>query len=369
MPLNANPRRLADILSRGQNNFDLIRLIAALSVIFGHSFYLFETGGFREPVTQLVQRNFTGTLAVGVFFFISGILISQSFQRLKDPLGFAILRIARIYPGAIVCLLATVFFIGPLVTALPIGQYLRSGDTLGYLRGSLSFPPGGQLPGVFTHNHGGATPNGALWTLQPELICYAYVLVLGCLGCLKSTARILITLAALVALHAAAPHWVPYFSDDRYSDLLKVGLFFIAGVSAYALRDVLVLRSWFAVPLVVVAALLQNTALQEYALYAALFYCVLLIASSEHLRGLKLPGDYSFGVYIYGYPIQQTVEHFLPNLTSYPSNLICMPAALVAGILSWTLIERPILSRAHRFVATRGTDLSIQFARSDSRPS
>lgn len=69
---------LADILPRDKNGFDLVRLFAAVAVIFGHSFYIFQTGGYSEPVTQLIHKNYTGTLAVGVFFFLSGILVTQS---------------------------------------------------------------------------------------------------------------------------------------------------------------------------------------------------------------------------------------------------------------------------------------------------
>lgn len=67
---------LADILPRDKNAFDLVRLFAAVAVIFGHSFYIFPTGGYSEPVTQLIQKNYSGTLAVGVFFFLSGILVT-----------------------------------------------------------------------------------------------------------------------------------------------------------------------------------------------------------------------------------------------------------------------------------------------------
>jgi peptidoglycan/LPS O-acetylase OafA/YrhL len=106
------------------------------------------------------------------------------------------------------------------------------------------------------------------------------------------------------------------------------------------------IRLYYAVPMIIIAAMLQGTAVQEYALYAALFYCVLVVAASPKLHRLALPGDYSFGVYIYGFPIQQTVQHFLPGLTSYPSNLVTLPVALIAGYLSWTLIELPALQTA-----------------------
>lgn len=346
----SRPTRLADILLRGRNNFDMVRLLAALTVIFGHSFYLFPTGGYHEPVTLLVQRNFSGTLAVGTFFFISGMLISQSFQRSNAPLRFVLMRIARIYPGSIVCLLVTVFVIGLVTTSVPRADYLMDPRIACYLRDNWSFfapmPVCVTLPGVFSGNHYGPWLNGSLWTLKPEMVCYMYVLVFGCIGCLESPLRILTVLAGLLLLHAIAPAWVPYFSDDHYTDVLKVGLFFIAGVAAFALRDRLPIRLYFAVPMIVAAAILQGTAVQEYALYTALFYCVLVIAAAPGLHRLALPGDYSFGVYIYGWPIQQTVQHFLPNLTSYPSNLICLPAALIAGYLSWTFIEHPTLQKA-----------------------
>jgi len=354
--IGSQPRRLADVLSRGRNNFDLIRLLAALTVIFGHSFYLFPTGGYHEPVTLLVQRNFSGTLAVGTFFFISGMLISQSFERSNAPLRFVLMRIARIYPGSIACLLVTVFAIGAATTSLPVASYLVDPRIPCYLRDNWSFftqlPVCVTLPGVFTTNHYGPWVNGSLWTLKPEIVCYMYVLVFGCIGCLRSPLRIVTALAGILLLHAIAPAWVPYFSDDHYTDVLKVGLFFIAGVATFALREKLPIRLFYAAPLIVIAAILQRTAVQEYALYTALFYCVLVVAASPKLHRLALPGDYSFGVYVYGFPIQQTVQHFLPDLTSYPSNLICLPAALIAGYLSWTFIEHPALQKA-QFLAKR----------------
>jgi peptidoglycan/LPS O-acetylase OafA/YrhL len=104
--MSAVPQKLADILVRGKNNFDLIRLIATVAFIFGHSFYIFPTGGFQEPVMMLLEKNLSGTLAVGAFFFISGILICQSFCRSNTPIRFVVMRVARTYPGVIVCLLS-----------------------------------------------------------------------------------------------------------------------------------------------------------------------------------------------------------------------------------------------------------------------
>lgn len=215
------------------------------------------------------------------------------------------------------------------------------------------------LPGVFTENRIPSAPNGSLWTLTPEIICYVYVLVFGVLGLIKTRIRILATLAAILMVHSVVPHAVLYFSDVEYSDILKVGLFFMAGVFAYSIRDILPVKTLYTLPLIVAAAFLQGTFVQEYALYLALFYSVLVISASQPVRQVILPGDYSYGVYIYGWPIQQTVAHFFPSLTSYPSNLITIPAALLAGYLSWTFVEKPALAFARSFSFRRRASTAV----------
>jgi peptidoglycan/LPS O-acetylase OafA/YrhL len=70
---------LGHAIDRKNNNFNVIRLLAAILVIFGHSFYLFPTGGYNEPLVGLLKGNYTGILAVYIFFFLSGIFIVSSF--------------------------------------------------------------------------------------------------------------------------------------------------------------------------------------------------------------------------------------------------------------------------------------------------
>lgn len=360
LEMRPNKIVLADILPRDKNGFDLVRLVAAIAVIFGHSFHIFPTGGYSEPVTQLIQKNYTGTLAVGVFFFLSGILVTQSFALNASPARFLLMRAFRIYPGAIVCLAIISFVIGPVVTTLPVMDYFASRQVYCYFADHVSllsiFPiQCWGLPGVFTENRIPSAPNGSLWTLTPEIICYVYVLAFGMLGFIKTRIKILATLVAILVVHSVAPRAVLYFSDVEYSDILKVGLFFMAGVFAYSIRDILPIKTLYALPLVVAATVLQGTFVQEYALYLALFYSVLVISASRPIRRVKLPGDYSYGVYIYGWPIQQTVAHFFPTLTSYPSNLITIPSALFAGYLSWKFVEEPALLFARSFSLRRRT--------------
>jgi peptidoglycan/LPS O-acetylase OafA/YrhL len=362
--------RLAEIFDRDRNNFDLIRLFAALTVIFGHSFYLFPTGGYAEPVTQLVARNFSGTLAVGIFFFISGMLIPESFVHSRSLPRYVLARIGRIYPGTTACFLLTVFVVGPAVTTLPIQEYFASPAPYKFLRDNWSFtrliePAGGfvdTLPGVFEANILKGTVNGSLWTLYPEIACYAYVFVAGMLGCLTSARAINLSIAALVAVHFIHPASIPYFSDDHYSDPLKVACCFLAGAFAYANRQLLVIKWRYSAILVAIAIAMNRTEWAEYFLYAGLLYTVLVVAAAPKLHAIKLPGDYSFGVYIYGFLIQQTMGRFFPHIESYPSNLICLPAALLMGYLSWNFVEFPSMRLVRRFAESVDTKIQSRAA-------
>src|SRR5579862_815986 len=108
-----------------QNNFDALRLIAATSVIFSHAFLLGEGTQDPEPLMRLTGgQTILGVVGVFVFFTISGFLVTQSFETTGSPLVFLAKRGLRIFPGLLLCLLVCAFVIGPLVTSLPVSDYL-----------------------------------------------------------------------------------------------------------------------------------------------------------------------------------------------------------------------------------------------------
>ena len=107
------------------NNFDLLRLLAALSVIFSHAFLLAENSQDHDPLMILTGgQAILGLAGVFVFFTISGYLISQSFDTTPSPFVFLAKRALRIFPGLFGCLIVCVLAIGPLVTNLPMSEYL-----------------------------------------------------------------------------------------------------------------------------------------------------------------------------------------------------------------------------------------------------
>src|SRR6202140_773674 len=102
---------------RRRNNFYALRLIAALSVVFSHSFLIAEGTEANEPFVRLTGNQcILGLVGVFVFFIISGYLVTESWCRSPMPGRFALRRGLRIYPGLLVNVAICAFLIGPLVT-------------------------------------------------------------------------------------------------------------------------------------------------------------------------------------------------------------------------------------------------------------
>ena len=110
-----------------QNNFDALRLAAAISVIFSHSFLITEGTQNREWLIQLTGNQcILGLTGVFIFFAISGFLVTQSFEQTPNPLHYLAKRGLRIFPGLFVAAMVSAFVLGPLVTTLPLGVSSRS---------------------------------------------------------------------------------------------------------------------------------------------------------------------------------------------------------------------------------------------------
>jgi len=113
------------------NNFNLIRFLAALAVLYSHSIILTLGPEAKEPLKSLVGIAI-GSIAVDVFFVTSGFLIAASYLARKDIIAFTWARLLRIYPGLIVAIIFCVFVVGLYFTSLPKLDYITHVDTLKY---------------------------------------------------------------------------------------------------------------------------------------------------------------------------------------------------------------------------------------------
>jgi peptidoglycan/LPS O-acetylase OafA/YrhL len=343
--------RLVNILERGQNNLNLVRLFAALAVLFGHSFALYNPNGYSEPVRRLVRFEYSGSIAVYVFFYISGMLITASFAHSRSAISFVLMRAGRIMPGLIVCLLITTFALGPVVTELSVNDYLRHPGTSNYFfRNALLGETIERLPGVFGTNYFEDAVNGSLWTLAVEVRCYMFVLIAGLIGALSSTRTINFTCLMMVLAYWFFPEKIIYFSGPEMKPAMLPAAFFLFGMFCFANRHRIVIDPRIAIFIAFAWIVMKNLPEGRALLYLLVAYATLVIAAATPLKRFNLKDDCSYGVYIYGFVIQQSIAYCFPGLTAYQSLLVTVPICLALGFVSWRLIEKPSLKLAQSLV-------------------
>jgi len=344
------------------NNFDAVRLIAASAVVFSHAFLIAEGSEQNEPLARLSDnQSILGLLAVFVFFTISGFLVTQSFFATKSPARFALKRAARIFPGLIASILVCGFVLGPLVTVLPIGDYLRDPRLLAYLTQSIALELGDpKLPGVtFSDLKIGETINGSLWTLRYEVMMYVMVLMLGWLRLLRLSTSIVLLVLGMLAIRFE--HEVEVLGDTgNWAWMLS---FFAAGMCLYFLRGSGGLR-WEVAALAGLGLIVSTWSHHLILLFGVFGGYLTIYFALKHTPGLdRLSrfGDLSYGVYIYGWPASQLAIYANGgSATWWQVFLEGLTLSLGLAWLSWHGIEKRCLRVARR--AGSVTQLSAESA-------
>lgn len=351
-PPTDSSTRAADA-SGEENGFDVLRLGLAWLVVYTHALLL---GGFGEDAVARFSHGQTiaGTLAVLGFFGVSGFLVTRSFVLRADALGFTASRLLRILPAFYVALVLTAFVFAPLISAAnPSSPGWHAADAARYVLLNLKVWLGAvTVGGVLTGLPFPSSLNGALWSLFPELLCYAGVLALGLIGAFRA-ARVILPLAwgATVAAHVAefffgerAPlpelltltGWAPFFAA------------FFTGVMIFVYRERLRF-GWRSAVLWGVAALLLLR-FGGWELCGPLVLPLFVIHLAHCFRW-RLRADLSYGVYVLHFPVLQWLTALgVPALgvAAYLSLGTALTVAL--AVVSWFAIERPAL----RFKPGRG---------------
>lgn len=342
IPLNAVRGR--------DNNFDLIRIAAAGVVLFVHSRALTGGEGYADFAGL---RNFTmGAVAVDVFFFTSGYLICGSLLSRGNIFDFVSARVLRVFPALWVMVLTTVAALGFFATSLSPAEFFSSPVTQTYVWRGMTLINGVKfdLPGLFPHNPIPFVANGSLWTLPVEWRLYEYMagiwVALGLTPALRLRAmRYILPAAALICAVMVLRNCA--VQGEREGVLTPQFMFFF-GASLQIWRDRLFL-SWR-----LFLALLAGLALSEplspsgffvlylLALGPVTLHCAFLIGGP--IRLYNRLGDYSYGFYIYAFPIQQSIVHFFPGATAGQLDLFAGAGALFCAALSWHFLEKPALA-------------------------
>lgn len=341
-----------DRISEGRdNNFDFLRFVFAAMVIFSHSFAMLYNGTWHayDPLLHWSHGQMAfGGAAVDGFFLISGFLITQSWARSRGLSDFVQKRMRRILPALAAVLLVTVFAVGPLATCLTGAAYWHSPRTYAYLMfmGTLNLHLTDRLPGVFERNPLAFRVNGSLWTIRCEVFCYLLVAALGLLRCYRRPVFVLIAAAGAVAVAALEARHGTTLGD--WADSFRVLTYFLWGMAFYLYRGgiprsrTLLLACLAGLAVSGVGHILAYTLplLGSYTLFYTAFNPGL------HLQRFAKHGDFSYGLYLYAFPIQQLlVSRFRPFLNAETLTLSAFVIAGGCAVLSWHCVEKPWLRR------------------------
>lgn len=332
------------------NNFNLVRFTAAMMVLFSHSFVL-ASGKVSDEPWHVSLGITPGSLAVDIFFVASGFLVTASLCMRGSASQFIWARALRIYPGLAVAVISTTLVFGLFFSTLNFSDFLVQRDTWRYLvRNIVLLLPDGltwKLPGVFENHISGPAINGSLWTLPEEvrmylMLCAAWFLI----GVLHGSQRRLISVAALAL---ALVGFVWHFGtrgDDSLTATPRLMAMFFSGSVMYVWRN-LIPVSWglFTSLLAVTLLASWNRDVFSVVWLFTLPYLVLFFAlvPAGPIRAFNKIGDFSYGLYIYAFPVQKIVVYLNPGITAWGVMLWSSIVTMLLAVASWYLVEERAL--------------------------
>ncbi|MCQ1999242.1 acyltransferase family protein [Arthrobacter zhaoxinii] len=337
---------LGDLFDPKNNSLNAIRLMFACLVVVSHAWVI---GGIGEE-PELGGRTL-GAWSVLGFFGISGYLITRSRLNGQPAARFFRARFLRIYPGFLVALLLVAFVFAPLSVVLGSSGSFTFGESLSYVaRNLLLYPPIVSQPTIGTTLAEGEIWNGALWSLFWEACCYLGIGILG-IAAIRARRKILLVIAFLGATGASLAAHIGLVPPSELTLAPPLVAAFTGGALLYVhAQRIRVLPVLAASAVLLLVCILTGTA----AVLAPLPFTVIVfvLGAVLPLRGIGTKRDLSYGIYIYGVPVQNLVEVRFPEL-QLPAYLLLAFACIVPlAWASFTWIEAPAMRLKGRGKAT-----------------
>lgn len=343
--------RVGDILDPKQNNFTLLRLLAASAVVISHAVFLHSGHKADEILSSITYFNL-GDHAVNVFFVLSGLTVAGSLARSPSISEFIVARGLRIFPALGACALLLVL-VGAIVTACTPTQFFSDTRVWRYGMNTLLLGSAATgLPGVFGENPHPSVMNASIWTLKYEVACYLLLAFVGWFGFI--TKRRFIWLFGFSWAIAGGFLFIRFGYDATPIDqAVRFWWCFSLGVGFYVFRNQIILSAFGVAAVVALFWFTIGSPLERVVSLFATGYAVVWFAKLPigHLRDLTNRIDLSYGIYIFGWPITQTLILVQPSINVWLLTLLSLMLAMTVAIPSWLLIERPVM-RARKTITT-----------------
>ena len=350
---------IGEALNPDRNSLNFLRLVLAFSVVYAHACEV-AFWGWRNVV---VNETSLGAIAVYGFFGVSGYLIAGSLERNSVP-RYLWQRFLRIFPAFWVCLVVTAFVLGTVAWLHEPPGHCDLSCYLGLHPGPLSYVYSNALlkinqAGVVSNNFISFVGNASLWTLFYEFLCYLFLAGLALIGIFRYRGLVLtvtVCLLGILSILTLTPSLSRTFSDAHLitTQFLILSVVFMVGSLIWLYRDVIPDSPFIAVPLAIafVASLylptegnLPTAGLTASSLGALLIaYPLLWLGAHLPFNRIGSKNDYSYGVYIYAYPLTQMMVIFgATRLGFVPFMVVNAALALAFAVASWWLIEKRAL--------------------------
>lgn len=330
---------LFDAINARKNNLNLIKLVAALLVIVSHA-YAFAIGYAKTDWFSVLTdgKGDLGGLAVNIFFFYSGLLISRSLLNNGSGKRYVKRRLVRIYPSFILVTLAIVFLAAPFVTTLSLGDYFTNVETYQYFK-NLIFLTEHNLPGVFVGNVYGTSVNGPIWTIRVELFCYLFCYAFYRFGLLNK--KRIIPSVVLYMLIAGVMGFGAISGISGMSAIIMPITMFYLGMLYTQYGDKINLNLvWniFAVVGFIISCILHQVIFASM-VFLPYILCYLAFATKKIPIGLNRLGECSYEIYLWGGFVGQMVTYMCGgSMSVYWNMALTIPVALILGYITNQLI-------------------------------
>ena len=306
-----------------------------------------EPSGYRASFTP---AHILIVFMVPAFFALSGFLVTGSALRLRATAPFLTFRLLRILPALFVEVTLSALVLGPLFTTLPLASYFNDPEFFRYfgnIVGWITF----HLPGVFEANNVSIV-NANLWTLPSEFHCYLITAALMILG----TAYNRTILTAILAVITVVFIGLNTFSDFGLGSTqphaeVTITYYFFVGMLFFHWKEY-ILASWKIFGLAAIAGyvlLCFRHTIYLAPIFVTYVTIFLGVRGLPELKWLK-SRDYSYGVYLYGFPISQALVALAPSVRGHRVLLFALALActMAFAATSWHMIERRALALKSR---------------------
>jgi len=355
---------LSDILRRENNNLDIFRVIAAFMVIFGHAYAILPFEGQKDILGRLLVFDYSGSLAVKIFFFLSGLVVTNSLLNKKDIRSFLVSRFFRIWPALTVVLVVWAFVLGPLFSTQSFLEYFSNPEIYGYFPRSLLMDMRYDLPGVFQGNALKAV-NGSLWTIPFEVYAYITLTATYLLGVTNSK-RLSVLLFLVFLVDPIIGRKLIFTWLPPNPEITLLAPCFAFGSLCAIFKNEIEINIAGLVGVWTLYYLFSPSTYNFYFFYLATFYSIVFISSRFWLLKIKPTADISYGVYLWGWPVQQVMAQQFPQLGIAFNQFSSIVISALLGYVSWRFVESRFINLARTLEGSISTKTSNVIKKSDT---